>query len=430
MASTTLQAANDSDQGAYCPAIWDELLCWPATEAGTERQLPCPEYYGFKSETYATKKCTENGTWYFNEQYNKTWTNYSECILLYDKETGKVDIPVHSENLTIYMWWVPKIKTLSHVGYGISLTTLITAIAIFCCFKKLQCARNCLHLHLFLSFSLKAFMTLLKDSLFVEGIALAEDLVLIDGKNTYVKEHNFWLCKAITSAWQYFIMTNYILILMEGIYLHYLLFRTVFSEKNDINLYAALGWGLPTCFIIPWIILKVIYEDELCWTKQENKYYLLVIHVPIVIATLINLILFVKIVHILLVKLNIMYVQHQRIKYRRLIRSTLILMPLFGVPYTLSIVTWYFATTDQVIELVWMFFDQTFTSLQGFFVALLYCLLNNEVQNELKKCVTFTRKTIMRAERIDRHNSFPMCPVSRCNVTVSLSVGQERRLTT
>lgn len=57
----------------------------------------------------------------------------------------------------------------------------------FC--RKLRCARNRLHLHLFLSFALKAIVSLMKDYLFVEGIVLFSDVV-VDGNNKYIKEHN------------------------------------------------------------------------------------------------------------------------------------------------------------------------------------------------------------------------------------------------
>lgn len=77
-----------------------------------------------------------------------------------------------------------------------------------------------------------------------------------------------------------------------------------------------------------------------------------------------NFVLFAKIINILLVKLNSMYIQQRKIKYKRLIRSTLILTPIFGVPYIVSILTWYYASTNPTLELTWLFFDQTFTSLQ------------------------------------------------------------------
>ncbi|XP_014678765.1 PREDICTED: parathyroid hormone/parathyroid hormone-related peptide receptor-like [Priapulus caudatus] len=42
-------------------------------------------------------------------------------------------------------------------------------------------------------------------------------------------------------------------------------------------------------------------------------------------------------------------------------------------------------THHATAVIVWLFIDQFFSSFQGFFVALLFCFLNGEVQAELKK---------------------------------------------
>ena len=52
-----------------------------------------------------------------------------------------------------------------------------------------------------------------------------------------------WVCKLITSLWQYFIMANYSWILMEGLYLHNLIFLALFSDTSSITPYVGLGWG-------------------------------------------------------------------------------------------------------------------------------------------------------------------------------------------
>lgn len=52
-----------------------------------------------------------------------------------------------------------------------------------------------------------------------------------------------WECKLIISLWQYSILANYSWILMEGLYLHNLIFLALFSDNSAITLYVALGWG-------------------------------------------------------------------------------------------------------------------------------------------------------------------------------------------
>lgn len=395
-----ISQANFNITPGFCPPVWDELLCWPQTKAGFLLSVPCPQYFGYSPKTNVTKKCTDEGNWFYHETYQRHWTNYTECIQLIDNNTGTLPLNTSQEILD-FIQWLPKIKIINYFGYGLSLTALLLSITIFIFFKKLHCARNRLHLHLFLSFTLKVIVFILKNMFFVEGIALFRDVVF-DGQNTYIKEHNFWFCKAVSSLWQYLILSNYFLILMEGIYLHNLLFLTFISDKVDTMLYALFGWGLPILFITPWILVKVFYEDELCWTKYENNYFQFLIQAPIIFTVLMNFILFAKIINILLVKLNSMYIQQRKIKYKRLIRATLILTPIFGVPYIISILTWYYVTTSTTLELTWLFFDQTFTSLQGFFVALLYCLLNKEVKNELKKFLT--RQSNLKNKR----NSIPL----------------------
>lgn len=80
-----------------------------------------------------------------------------------------------------------------------------------------------------------------------------------------------------------------------------------------------------------------------------------------------------------------MYVQQSRIKYKKLIRSTLILLPLFGIPYIISFVLSFYVMDNKTLEIVWLFFDQSFSAFQGLFASLVYCLLNSEVQMELKR---------------------------------------------
>ncbi|KAK2575950.1 hypothetical protein KPH14_007312 [Odynerus spinipes] len=414
-------ATKVNEEMLQCPPAFDGLLCWPRTLASRIATLPCPPksilgsvYDPLTSSTppfndsfedwndesnsnesttsaIASKTCLANGQWYKNAE-SISWSNYTLCLLANNRR-----ITASNELRAAHRWkyekfgntsllgkWLPIIKTVSQIGYASSFATLLVAMIVFTVLRKLRNPRNRLHMHLFTSFIMRAFMALLKESVFVDGIGLAWDIVIVDGNSVFIKERNTWACKIITSMWQYFIVANYAWILMEGLYLHNLIFLALCTDTSAITSYIFLGWGLPGLVVVPWIIIRATVEDTLCWTTHHNPSLFLIVRIPIVISILFNFLLFVNIVRVLLVKLKTsVHLQHKKMQYRRWAKSTLILVPLFGAHYTLFLGLSY--QKDNHIELVWLFCDQLFASFQGAFVALLYCLLNGEVRAEARR---------------------------------------------
>ncbi|XP_046450311.1 glucagon receptor-like isoform X3 [Daphnia pulex] len=386
--SDCLEASLTSDtelKGEECPRIWDGLLCWPPTPANVTSHLACPGYVdGFDVLALATRHCTEEATWYFNLQENRTWTNYSSCGL-----------SRHSPfNTTLFETWLPIIRRISQVGYGVSLGTLLIALCILASFKKLYCPRNTLHMHLFISFIMRAFMALLRDNLFVDGLdslALSTEEALVEAASDGVL-HQYpgtsgWECKLVTSLWQYFIMANYSWILMEGLYLHNLIFLALFTDSSAITIYIILGWGLPFIFVSSWVVMRIIFENLLCWTTNENKIiFWLLIRGPITASILVNLIFFLHIAWVLLSKLrSSVSAETRKYRYRKWAKSTLVLVPLFGVHYTVYCIMHGADGLGEAVEVALLVSDQLFASFQGFLVALLYCLMNGEVRGELSR---------------------------------------------
>ncbi|XP_037786442.1 secretin receptor-like [Penaeus monodon] len=133
---------------------------------------------------------------------------------------------------------------MSVVGYSVSLATLLISFVILASLRKLRCPRNLLHLHLFGSFMLRALVVLLKSSLLVEGTALPQNFHVQDGVHTFNSSSETWTCKLMICVWQYFILANYSWLLMEGLYLHSLIFMALFTDSSAITLYILLGWDV------------------------------------------------------------------------------------------------------------------------------------------------------------------------------------------
>lgn len=365
-----------------CPPVWDGILCWSRAPAGLTLFQSCPAHVvGFSSQANASKLCTESGTWYARVG-NFSWTNFSQCYNGPDA-TFIIDTDASINNVSYIEPYLLTLKTISEIGYAVSLITLLLSLIIFSSIRKLRCPRNVLHMHLFASFVMRAFMSLLKDSVFQRGLGTSFDVFMRDdGQYFNYKQEEHWLCRMMVSLWQYFIMANYSWILMEGLYLHSLIFLALFTDSSSIMMYILLGWGLPALFVLPWSILRALLENTWCWTTNDFTTIFLLIRAPTIASIMVNFILFLNIIRVLLLKMNTS-IREKTKKYRRWAKSTLILVPLFGVHYMVFLGL--HLSSNKTAEIAWLFCDQLFASFNGFFVALFYCFLNEEVRTELIK---------------------------------------------
>ncbi|KAM6948870.1 vasoactive intestinal polypeptide receptor [Aplochiton taeniatus] len=338
-----------------CSGMWDRIACWPSAMVGEVVTIPCPKYFiYFTSQVYTgnlSKTCTEDG-----------WSQINSVS--YFQDCG------YNPNSTIderTEEFYGAIKVGYTIGHSVSLISLTIAIVILCLFRKLHCTRNYIHMNLFVSFILKAIAVFIKDVVLYE---------VGESDNC----HPTVGCKAVVVFFQYGIMASYFWLLVEGLYLHALLAVSFFSERKYFWWYILIGWVAPTIFITAWVITKAYVKDLGCWdTIDDHPWW--IIKTPILVTILVNFFLFICIIRILRQKMNCPDIgRKESNQYSRLAKSTLLLIPLFGINYII-----FAFIPDHFSAQIRLVFDLILGSFQGFGVSVLYCFLNGEVQAEMKR---------------------------------------------
>ncbi|XP_016405702.1 growth hormone releasing hormone receptor, like [Sinocyclocheilus rhinocerous] len=318
-----------------CLPVWDSVVCWPRAAVGETIHLPCPAVFSvIKNNTgIVSRNCTAGG-------WSHPFPAYHEACSVED------EIPEESYFATV--------KLIYTVGYGASLLSLSVAVAILLLFRRLHCARNYIHMQLFFTFILKSVAVFIKDA------------TLFSSDDTDHCTLSTAACKASVVFCHYCIMTNFFWLLVEAVYLNFLLVSAFPRSRRCLWSFALLGWA-SKAFL-------------LCWDINEDSPYWWIIKGPIVVSIGVNFFLFMNIIRILVQKLNPRLIQfNNSAQYRRLTKSTLLLIPLFGTHYMVfSFLPDYFNVSLRLcIELC-------LGSFQGLIVAVLYCFLNQEVQNEIR----------------------------------------------
>ncbi|XP_063476868.1 gastric inhibitory polypeptide receptor isoform X6 [Symphalangus syndactylus] len=286
-------------------------------------------------------------------------------------------------------------------------------------FWRLHCTRNYIHINLFTSFMLRAAAILSRDRLLPRpGPYLGDQAPVLWNQALAA-------CRTAQIVTQYCVGANYTWLLVEGVYLHSLLVLVGGSEEGHFRYYLLLGWGAPALFVIPWMIVRYLYENTQCWERNEVKAIWWIIRTPILMTILvgsvppppgrpqgfpilgsgvppppappewdrgwlspylspqINFLIFIRILGILLSKLRTRQMRCR--DYRlRLARSTLTLVPLLGVHE----VVFAPVTEEQArgaLRFAKLGFEIFLSSFQGFLVSVLYCFINKEVQSEIRR---------------------------------------------
>ncbi|XP_023223411.1 calcitonin gene-related peptide type 1 receptor-like isoform X1 [Centruroides sculpturatus] len=345
--------ATKPNEETYCPRTWDGWQCWPDTQAGTIAIAPCARHIYFKSEQpacprFAMKECWPNGTWYVNDEYNNEWTNYGNC--------GRV-----AE--------VRRLLYFHIVTYAISIIFLIPALIIFTMYKQLQVHRITMHKHLFASLLLNGIFVIL-----FKSIVMLNELNTTSEENT-ILEANGVGCKILFVLTKYFRMTNYMWMLCEGFYLHKLI-AAAFAEQKSLIMFYLIGWAFPAIPICIYALLRKIYSDVRCWAIPEETYEW-IMNTPNLISLLLNLAFLFNIIRVLVTKLRATHANEPS-QYRKAVRATLILVPLFGVHFTLVI----YRPQSGKCEFLeaYTYFSHAMDGLQGMIVAVIFCYANGEIQ--------------------------------------------------
>ncbi|XP_053574197.1 vasoactive intestinal polypeptide receptor-like [Bombina bombina] len=348
----TENKSSSNSQFRSCPSEWDGVNCWRTASLGQTVTASCPESLQMflKTTVVISRNCTENG-------WTPLFPTYEmACVFTGSNET---------EDTRGYFYTV---KILYTCGYTASLIALVTAISIFSVFRKLYCHRNFIHMNLFVSFILRGVAVFVKDA-----ILFADDDVDHCTMSTIG-------CKAAMVFFQYSVLANFLWLLVEGMYLHTLLTLTFISQRRYFWWYIVIGWGVPALTVSVWIVTRLQFDDNGCWDDYENIYWW-IIKTPILLAIFLNFLIFLNVVRILIQKIRCPDIgANYKQQYMRLAKSTLLLIPLFGVHYVI------FALFPEHIG-VWarLYFELVLGSNQGFIVALLYCFLNGEVQAEIQR---------------------------------------------
>ncbi|XP_060761414.1 growth hormone releasing hormone receptor a [Neoarius graeffei] len=336
-----------------CKTEWDEIRCWLRADVGQVVNVSCSEVFQHFSskQGYIYRNCTAEGWSDLYPSYEKA------CELGNDTEP---------DSKTTYFSTFKQVYT---AGYATSLISLITAILVFTFFRKFHCTRNYIHINLFSSFILRASAVFIKDAVLFSDESL---------------DHCFMstvACKSAVAFFQFSILANYFWLLVEGMYLQTLLALTFVSQRKYFWWYILTGWGVPSVVLIVWVLARNFYDNSGCWDDTDNIGVWWIIKGPITASLFANIVIFLNVIRILVEKLKSTGVGgNDTGHFMRLAKSTLFLIPLFGMHYT--VFAFLPENTGQTARL---YIELGFGSFQGFVVALLYCFFNGEVQAELKR---------------------------------------------
>ncbi|GAB1606383.1 adhesion G protein-coupled receptor L2-like isoform X3 [Argonauta hians] len=244
---------------------------------------------------------------------------------------------------------------------------ILSIIGLFCCFvtfsyfRNLQSSRNTIHKNLVLCL-------MLAEITFLAGIHQVKNKIF---------------CAVIAGVLHFLFLAAFCWMCLEGILLYIMLIE-VFEAESRRTAFYLFGYGIPA--LIVGIALGVDYRgygtDRHCWLRIDN-YFILSFVVPVGIIILINMFMLMLAIYMMHTHANTANSKERstKEKIKGWIRAAWILIILLGLTWIFGL----FYVNQETLFMAYIF--NILNSLQGLFIFIFHCLLNEKVRKEYKKAI-------------------------------------------
>ncbi|KAK8403813.1 hypothetical protein O3P69_000120 [Scylla paramamosain] len=307
----------------YCNASWDSFYCWPATPAGDMVRRQC-------------------GT---------IFKDLPDLDKYPHGEPGTITATVRLGEVKSVMGVVEAVRFITFIGALLSLLTLAITVFIFTYFRTLECDRLKVHRNLVAALII----------MFLVMLVLTEPFV--SRRSSYTYRDVDWLCKALLAIRMYAQMASISWMFVEGLFLHSRLTSNVFDSGAPFPIYYTIGWGCPLVFLGAWAAVMTLHYPVHCWRGYAGLPFVWILVAPMVTALMVR--------------------ECRGVSVRaKAIKATVVLFPLLGITNLLFAVN---PGDRGRLEGAYMLTNAILQSSQGVFVSVLYCFMNTEVQELLRK---------------------------------------------
>ncbi|XP_066280377.1 adhesion G protein-coupled receptor L3-like [Branchiostoma lanceolatum] len=264
------------------------------------------------------------------------------------------------------------LSVITYIGCIISIVCLFFCICAFLGFRRVRCIRTIIHANLCICL-------------------LAAEIVFLAAVD---KTENKIACDVIAIILHYLFLAVFTWMCVEGVELYVLLVKVFNLKTKRLLYYHLVGYGIPA--IVVGVSAAINYglsldgygrrEDtddgdkrKYCWLSVESNFIWSFVG-PMLLVILVNL-------GFLALTLKTIYKQRlhekpdqQGTKFKSWVRVSIALVCILGL-------TWVFGVLYINREtLVFAYVFTIINSFQGLFIFIFHCLLNEHVQDEMKRC--------------------------------------------
>uniref|UniRef100_A0A8C3WCA7 Adhesion G protein-coupled receptor E5 n=1 Tax=Catagonus wagneri TaxID=51154 RepID=A0A8C3WCA7_9CETA len=258
----------------------------------------------------------------------------------------------------------PKLTLITKVGLSLSLVCLLLCILTFLLVRPIQGSRTTVHLHL-------CICLFVGSAVFLAGI---------ENKGGQVGLR----CRLVAGLLHYWFLAAFCWMSLEGMELYFLVVRVFQGQGLRKRWLCLIGYGVPLVIVAISAIFAATYKNGYgnslyCWLSHENGFHWS-FQGPVTFIVLCNAVIFVTTVWKLTQKFSEINPDIKKLKKARVLTVTAIAQ-LFVLGCTWVFGLLLFDARSWVLSYIFTILN----CLQGFFLFLLYCLLNKKVREEYRK---------------------------------------------